>query len=78
MLKRIKKTELKEAFLSLSEEEMFKYFEIFKKNPFWYSWKEPDEYGIPTGRGKKGGKHEFLMKLRASKLKDDALIRELL
>ncbi len=31
MLKRIKKTELKEAFLSLSEEEMFKYFEIFKK-----------------------------------------------
>ena len=38
-----KKTELKEAFLSLSEEEMFKYFEIFKKNPFWYSWKEPDE-----------------------------------
>ena len=26
-----KKTELKEAFLSLSEEEMFKYFEIFKK-----------------------------------------------
>ncbi len=26
-----KKTELKEAFLSLSEEEAFKYFEIFKK-----------------------------------------------
>ena len=26
-----KKTELKEAFLSLSEEEMFKYFEIFRK-----------------------------------------------
>ena len=26
-----KKTKLKEAFLSLSEEEMFKYFEIFKK-----------------------------------------------
>lgn len=29
--KRIK-TELKEAFLSLSEEEMFKYFEIFRKS----------------------------------------------
>ena len=28
-----KKTELKEAFLSLSEEEMFKYFEIF--NSLW-------------------------------------------
>ena len=27
-----KKTELKEAFLSLSEEEMFKYFEIFRKS----------------------------------------------
>ena len=26
-----KKTEVKEAFLSLSEEEMFKYFEIFRK-----------------------------------------------
>ena len=26
-----KKTQLKEAFLSLSEEEMFKYFDIFRK-----------------------------------------------
>ena len=53
---------------------MFKYFEIFKENTFRYFGKEPDEYGIPSGRGKEGGKHEFLMKLRASKLKDDALI----
>ncbi len=31
MLRRNEKTELKEAFLSLPEEEMFKYFDIFKK-----------------------------------------------
>ncbi len=49
-----KKTELKEAFLSLSEEEMFKYFEIFKKTLSGTLGKEPDEYGIPTGRGKRG------------------------
>ena len=33
-----KKTKLKEAFLSLSEEEMFKYFDIFKKTlSTWFS-----------------------------------------
>ena len=73
MLKRIK-TELKEAFLSLSEEEMFKYFEIFKKTLSGTLGKEPDEYGIPTGRGKRGRQTRIFMKLRASKLKDDALI----
>ena len=55
-----KKTELKEAFLSLSEEEMFKYFEILRKTlsgiqPLFISIpKKPKRQGmnwrIPSGR----------------------------
>ena len=69
-----KKTELKEAFLSLSEEEMFKYFEIFKKTLSGTLGKNLMNMEFPLAEEKEGGKHEFLMKLRASKLKDDALI----
>ena len=69
-----KKTELKEAFLSLSEEEMFKYFEIFKKTLSGTLGKNLMNMEFPLAEEKEGGNHEFLMKLRASKLKDDALI----
>ena len=69
-----KKTELKEVFLSLSEEEMFKYFEIFKKTLSGTLGKNLMNMEFPLAEEKEGGKHEFLMKLRASKLKDDALI----
>ena len=33
-----KKSEMKEAFLSQSEEECFKYFEIFIRNPYEYTF----------------------------------------
>ena len=69
-----KKTELKEAFLSLSEEEMFKYFEIFKKTLSGTLGKNLMNMEFPLEEEKEGGKHEFLMKLRKSKLKDDQLI----
>ena len=69
-----KKTELKEAFLSLSEEEMFKYFEIFKKTLSGTLGKNLMNMEFPLEEEKEGGKHEFLMKLRKSKLKDDELI----
>ena len=39
------RTELKEAFLSLPEEEIFKYYEIFK-NSVWNGGQKSSEYGI--------------------------------
>ena len=38
-----KKTKIKEAFMSLPEEEMFKYFDIFQENHVWQTWKKPYE-----------------------------------
>mgnify|MGYP000223007230 CR=1 FL=1 len=46
------KTKLKEAFLSLEEEEMFKYFKIFKSTLLRYHRKESAEYGVPALPGK--------------------------
>lgn len=71
-----KKTELKEAFLSLSEEESFKYFEIFKKTLSGTIGKNLINMEFPLEQEKEGGTQEFLMKLRGSKLQDDALIEE--
>ena len=42
-----KKMESKEAFLSLPEEEAFKYFDIFKKDAFGNCREKYVEYGIP-------------------------------
>ena len=41
-----KKMNMKEAFLSLSDEEMFKYFDILKKIPLRYRRKESAHDGI--------------------------------
>ena len=49
-----KKTELKEAFLSLSEEEMFKYFEIFKKTLSGTIGKNLINMEFPLESGKRG------------------------
>lgn len=71
-----KKTELKEAFLSLSEEEMFKYFEIFRKTLSGTLGKNLMNMEFPLETEQPGGTQEFLMRLRKSELKDDALIEE--
>ena len=71
-----KKTELKEAFLSLSEEEMFKYFEIFKKTLSGTIGKNLINMEFPLEQEKEGGTQEFLMKLRGSKLQDNAILEE--
>ena len=71
-----KKTELKEAFLSLSEEEMFKYFEIFKKTLSGTIGKNLINMDFPLEQEKEGGTQEFLMKLRGSKLQDNAILEE--
>lgn len=69
-----KKTELKEAFLSLSEEEMFKYFDIFKKTLSGTIGKNLMNMEFPLAQEAEGGTQEFLMRLRKSKLTDDALV----
>ena len=72
-----KKTKIKEAFLSLPEEEMFKYFDIFKKTMSGRLGKNLMNLDFPLAQEKEGGTQEFLMRIRASKLKNDELLDEL-
>lgn len=71
-----KKTELKQAFLALPEEEMFKYFEILRKNLSGTLGKNLLTLDFPLKSEEEGGAQEFLLRLRDSKLKDDALLEE--
>lgn len=71
-----KKTELKQAFLALPEEEMFKYFEIFRKALSGTLGKNLLNLDFPLATESEGGTQEFLLRLRDSKLKDDALLEE--
>lgn len=71
-----KKTELKEAFLSLPEEEMFKYFNIFRKALSGSLGKNLLTMEFPLETEEPGGTQDFLMRLRASALKDDVLLEE--
>ena len=70
------KTKLKEAFLSLPEEEMFKYFNIFRKTLSGTLGKNLVQMEFPLEQEAPGGTQEFLLQLRNSQLKDDALIEE--
>ncbi len=71
-----KKTELKEAFLSLSQEEMFKYFEIFRKTLSGTIGKNLINLDFPLDQEFEDGTQKFLLRLRDSQLKDDALLEE--
>ena len=71
-----KKTDFKEAFLSLPEEEIFKYFELLRKTLSGSIGKNLLNLEFPTDTELEGGTQEFLLKLRNSKLKDDALLDE--
>ena len=68
------KTKLKEAFLSLPEEEMFKYFNIFRKSLSGTLGKNLVQMEFPLEQEASGGTQEFLLQLRNSQLRDDALI----
>lgn len=69
-----KKTEFKEAFLSLPEEEMFKYFDIFRKSLSGTIGKNLLNMEFPLETEAEGGTQEALLKLRDSRLTDDALL----
>ena len=71
-----KKTEFKEAFLSLPEEEIFKYFELLRKTLSGTIGKNLLDLEFPLSSEEAGGTQEFLLRLRDSKLKDDALLEE--
>lgn len=68
--------ETKQAFLSLSEEEAFKYFDIFKHTLSGTIGKNLLNMEFPLDAEMPGGTQEFLLKLRNSELKDDLLIEE--
>lgn len=71
-----KKMESKEAFLSLPEEEAFKYFDIFRKTLSGTVGKNMLNLEFPLDAEMPGGAQEFLLKLRESKLQDDMLLEE--
>lgn len=69
-----KKTTFKQAFLSLPEEEMFKYFAIFRKTLSGTPGKNVLNMEFPLDAEKEGGTQEFLLELRNSHLTDDELL----
>ena len=66
----------KEAFLSMPEEEAFKYYDIFKKTLSGTVGRNLLTMEFPLEAEKPGGRHDFLMQLLKSKLEDDMLLEE--
>lgn len=72
-----KRVELKEAFYSLPEEEMFKYVDIFRKTMSGTLGKNLMNMEFPMEEETDDdGKQKFMMKLVDSGLQDDALLDE--
>lgn len=69
-----KQSTFKQAFLSLPEEEMFKYFDIFRKGLSGTIGKNLINMEFPLEAELNGGTHEFLLRLRESRLTDDTLL----
>ena len=69
-----KRLQTKDAFLSLPEEDAFKYFDIFKKTMSGTIGRNMLNMEFPLDAEMPGGNQDFLMKLRASKLEDDMLL----
>jgi hypothetical protein len=70
------RTELKEAFLSLPEEEIFKYYDIFRKTLSGTIGKNLLNMEFPLAQEMPDGTQAFLLKLRNSRLTDDMLLEE--
>lgn len=66
----------KDAFLSLPDEEIFKYLTIFKQTLSGTIGKNLINMEFPLDQEMPGGKQEFLLHLRDSKLQDDMLLEE--
>ena len=70
------KTTFGESFLNLPDEEMFKYFEILRKTLSGSLGKTALNLEFPMAQEQDGGTQEFLLRLRDSKLKDEALLSQ--
>lgn len=70
------KTTFSESFLNLPEEETFKYFEILRKSLSGSIGKTALNMEFPMEQENEGGTQEFLLRLRNSKLKDEALLNQ--
>lgn len=66
----------RDAFLSLPDEEIFKYLTIFKQTLSGTIGKNLISMEFPLEQEMPGGTQEFLLQLRASKLQDDMLLEE--
>lgn len=71
-----KRMEFKDAFLSLPEEETFKYYDIFKKALSGTIGKNLISMEFPLEQELAGGTQEQLRKLKESRLTDDMLLEE--
>ena len=67
-------TKIAETFLSLEDEEFYKYLEIAKKTLSGNIGNNLVELAFPREQEAAGGKQQFLMGLRESKLKNDDLL----
>lgn len=67
-------TTFKDAFLSLPDEEIYKYFSIFRASLSGSIGKNLMNMEFPLETEMEGGSQDFLMKLRDSHLKDDELL----
>lgn len=70
------KAEMREAFLSLPEEDMFKYFEILRKGLSGKLGRNLVNLEFPLKAEEEDGAQEFLLRLRNSQLKDDDLLND--
>ncbi len=70
------RTELKEAFLSLPEEEIFKYYEIFRKTLSGTIGRNLMNLEFPLEQEMPDGTQAWLLKLRKSRLTDETLLEE--
>ena len=71
-----KRLQMKTAFLSMPEEEEFKYFDMFRKTLSGKIGRNLLNLEIPLEEEMPGGAQEFLLQLRDSKLQDDMLLEE--
>ena len=71
-----KRLQFRESFLSLPEEEAFKYFDLFKKTLSGTVGRNLLRMSFPSTQNISDGAQEFLLKLRGSKLEDDELLDE--
>lgn len=71
-----KRAELAQTFLTLTEEENFKYFTIFKNTMSGTLGKNLLNMEFPNEQEQEGGTQEFLLRLKNSKLEDNALLEQ--